>query len=78
LNKLRTLIDDHPLTAFFVIACGYSWGLWGLMMASSKGWLSFYFPTNWTGSFGPAVAAIVVVAISRGKAGLRELLSPVR
>ena len=47
------------------------------MIASASGWLPFNFPTNWTGSFGPTLAAIIVVAICEGKTGLRALLRPI-
>jgi len=26
----------HPAVMFMVLACGYSWTLWGLMMASAQ------------------------------------------
>jgi membrane protease YdiL (CAAX protease family) len=77
LNKLRSLVNNHPLISFFVVACAYSWGLWGLMMASSRGLLPFSFPTNWTGSFGPSVAAVIVTAIGGGRGGVRDLLRPI-
>ena len=76
MNKLRAWINAHPLIAFFVVACGYSWGLWGWMMASDRGWLPFPFP-SWMGSFGPSIAAVIVITISRGRTGIQELLRPI-
>jgi membrane protease YdiL (CAAX protease family) len=63
---------SHPVVLFMVLACGYSWILWGLMMASAQGWLPFHFPTNFLGSFGPSLAWLVMAAKNRG--GARALL----
>jgi membrane protease YdiL (CAAX protease family) len=61
------------LLAFMVLACGYSWTLWALMMASAQGWLPFHFPTNFLGSFGPSLAGLVLAAREgRAKALLRS------
>jgi membrane protease YdiL (CAAX protease family) len=73
---MRSRIRRHPVISFFVVACAFSWILWGLMMASERGALPFRFPTNWTGSFGPFVGALVIAAALKGGAGVRELLRP--
>lgn len=58
---------------FMVVACGYSWTLWALMMASAQGWLPFRFPTNFLGSFGPSLAGLLLAARAGGaKALLRS------
>jgi len=44
------------------------------MILSSKNMLPFNFPTNFIGSFGPAVGAIVVTLIISGKTGFKELM----
>ena len=50
-------IARHPLVAFFVIAYAVAWSFW---------------PFGSFGAFGPLVAALIVVPLSRGRAGLRE------
>lgn len=50
-------VARHPLIAFVGVACGFSWTLWGLMIASSQGLLPFKVPTGPWGSFGPLLAA---------------------
>lgn len=70
MNKLHTLINDHPLISFVVFAYGFSWGLWAFML-SQWGYI------NWIGSFGPSLAAIVVVGITQGRSGLKNLLRPI-
>jgi uncharacterized protein len=62
----------RSLLLFMLIACGYSWTLWALMMASAQGWLPFNFPTNFLGSFGPSLAALILSA--RQKGGVRAVL----
>lgn len=68
-------LSDRPWLLFMVLACGYSWVLWGLMMASAQGWLPFHFPTNFLGSFGPSLAGLVMAAREgRAKALLKSVV----
>ena len=60
----------HPVVLFMLVACGYSWSLWALMMASAQGWLPFHFPTNFLGSFGPSLAGLVLAARAKGARAL--------
>lgn len=66
----------YVLHAFVALSCLFSWTLWGLIIASSKGWLPVSIPLNPWGSFGPAIAAVVVSLKSDGKRGLRGLFAP--
>ena len=79
MKRLRDGIDTYPLVTFFTLACAFSWSLWLLMIASARSWLPFSVPTNWlgnSGTFGPSLAAIALVALGRGTSGLKELLKP--
>ena len=62
------------LFVFLAGAFGFSWGLWALMIFSQRDLLPFRVPTHWIGSFGPAFGAVVAVAWSEGRPGLRSLL----
>jgi hypothetical protein len=44
------------------------------MILSARGLLPFKFPTNFLGSFGPAIGALIVTGVIRGKPGLRNIL----
>jgi hypothetical protein len=61
LSTLSTVVKRYPLTTFFILAYALSW--WFVPLAG--GLLSH----------GPMLAAILVLAFSEGKAGLKELLS---
>jgi membrane protease YdiL (CAAX protease family) len=63
---------------FFVLACAFSWGLWFATILSAKGFLPFPFHSGPFGSFGPALAAIVVCLASGGKQAVADLLRPFR
>lgn len=67
---------DRPrdLVLFGVMACALSWLDWGLIIASDRGWVPFRFGPNWWGSFGPALAALLVTARRGGVPRLRALL----
>lgn len=64
-NRLRRTVARHPLTSFFVLAYLLSW--WPAPL--SEGLLL---------SYGPAIAAVLVLAASRGRTGLAELWSQMR
>lgn len=56
--SLAEVVRRHPLVSFFVLAYGIAW---------------VFLPASSFGAFGPLVAALVVVPVLRGRAGLREL-----
>ena len=68
MNRLLTLIKRYPLMAFFTLSYAISWPAWHL---EAKGitWASF------PGYFGPAIAAIIIVAITQGRSALEDLFA---
>ena len=60
-----SLVRRHPLTSFFVLAYALSWWLWPLYAAGIAPFP--FFPT------GVLLAALIVIALSQGRSGLREL-----
>ena len=60
-----SLVRRYPLAAFFVLACALSWWGWPLYALDLA-------PTPIAP--GPFVAAFIVLAITRGKTGVVELL----
>jgi hypothetical protein len=71
---MKKLIKSFPVASFILITVLYSWTLWLLMILSNKGLLPFKFPTNFLGSFGPAIGALTVTGIIHGKTGFRSIL----
>ena len=60
--RVSALVKRHPLATFFILAYALSWWAWILYALG-------VFP-NPIASFGPFLAAIVVLALTEGKAGL--------
>ena len=63
--RVSALVKRHPVTTFFVLAYALSWWAW---IPYALG----VFP-NPVASFGPFLAALVVLALTEGKAGLLGL-----
>jgi membrane protease YdiL (CAAX protease family) len=67
--------DGRALVAFFVLAYALSWAWVGplavshLVVDRGQGW-----PTHYPALFGPAVAAVLVVAGTTGRQGIAQLL----
>lgn len=77
-------LTRHPVTSFFILAYVIAWLLWlplilskgnglGLIPLNSGGAI-FFLSLITLGSFGPALSALVMSAITAGKAGVRLLL----
>jgi uncharacterized protein len=64
--RLSRVIKRRPLISFFVLACALSWWGWPLYALNLA-------PTPIVG-FGPFLAALVVLAVTRGKSGVVDLL----
>jgi uncharacterized protein len=65
MSYLVSLIRRYPLVSFFVLACALSWWGWPLYALDLAPTLI---------APGPFVAAFIVLAITRGKTGVVELL----
>ena len=57
-SRAASVVRRHPQITFFVLAYAVAWG---------------FVPFGSFGAFGPLVAALIVVPLTRGWAGLREL-----
>ena len=66
MSRLSSVVKQHPLITFFVLAFALSW--WG--------WILYAIDLSPTpiASFGPFLAALVVLAITHGKSGVGGLL----
>ena len=72
---LRTRLQRAPLLGFFALTFAWSWACWALSPAvkTQLPWLATLL--MFAGSFGPSLAAIVVVASTRKWVGLRAWLA---
>jgi hypothetical protein len=66
MSRISRKVDQHPLITFFTLAYVLSWWPWMLYAVDLS-------PQPIVG-FGPFLAAVVVLAITRGKTGLVTLL----
>jgi membrane protease YdiL (CAAX protease family) len=62
MSRIMAPVKRHPLTTFFILAYALSWWAWIPYAVGA-------FP-NPVASFGPFLAAVVVLAVTEGKAGL--------
>ncbi|MGQ9889483.1 MAG: CPBP family intramembrane glutamic endopeptidase [Aggregatilineales bacterium] len=69
----QNLIQRHPISAFFVIAYAFQWTIGGLLVADHQGAISAPKSLHYVSAFGPALAALIVTAITGGRAGLADL-----
>jgi membrane protease YdiL (CAAX protease family) len=61
-------IRRHPLVWFFALSYAISWPSW-VLEAQGYRWASF------PGYFGPAIAGIIIVALTQGRAALEDLFA---
>jgi uncharacterized protein len=64
-----------PLTIYFVLAYAWTWTCWWSVVANLNGraWLPIGDETLKTaGQFGPFAAAVLVIAVTQGRSGLRD------
>ena len=57
-SRVASVVKRHPQITFFVLAYAVAWA---------------FVPFGSFGAFGPLVAALIVVPLTRGWAGLRDL-----
>jgi uncharacterized protein len=69
MSSTRPWVRQHRMLAFFVLAYALSWAPWPLAAAGVLPPEIFFFPG------GPLVAALVVIALSDGRRGYRQLLA---
>ena len=65
MSRISALVRRHRLTTFFVLAYAFSWWLWILYATGLS--------PNPIASFGPFLAAIVVLALTEGRAEIGRL-----
>jgi membrane protease YdiL (CAAX protease family) len=69
------LVRSSPLLLFFVLAFAFTWAYWVPRALASRGWLDVNVPDALAvvAGYGPALAAVIVTALTSGRTGLREL-----
>ncbi|HKL30591.1 MAG TPA: type II CAAX endopeptidase family protein [Natrialbaceae archaeon] len=67
--------SPRNLVLFFLLAFGWSWGLWGPKALVAQGVIEGWPRLPEVAAFGPTVAGIVMLYLEGGRAGLRRLLA---
>src|SRR5215216_3012877 len=70
MNPISAWVKRHPIAAFFVLAYTFSWLPWvlGTLLPDSRPFVLYPFLGG-----GPLLAALIVLPITQGRAGLRAL-----
>jgi membrane protease YdiL (CAAX protease family) len=70
MNIITSVVKRHPLVTFFVLAYTFSWLPWllGSLAPASRPFVLYPFLSS-----GPLLAALIVIPIAQGRAGLRAL-----
>jgi hypothetical protein len=72
---LQARLQRAPLLGFFALTFAWSWACWALAPAVRPQWPWLATLLMFAGSFGPSLAAIVMVASTRPPGGLRAWLT---
>lgn len=69
----------NSLVAYFIITYTISWTIWSPIVASAQGWVNWNVPyaLYYFGSFGPMLSAVIITALTEGRAGIRNLIGRV-
>jgi membrane protease YdiL (CAAX protease family) len=76
LHVASSLFRRHPLVSFFGVAYTVTWAIWAPILAQVQGWATWDVPyaLYYFGSFGPAIAGLLVTGLTSGPSGVRALL----
>lgn len=74
-DRLSSWLKRHTLALYFTLAFVFSWAIYLPLVAVRQGWTTAAIPysIHYLASFGPALAAFIVTALTTGRAGLAEL-----
>src|SRR5262245_18065071 len=69
------LVRSSPLLLFFVLAFAFIWANWVPRALASRGWSDVTVSDALVvlAGYGPALAAVFVTALTRGRTGLQDL-----
>ncbi len=77
MKTLSPWLKKNALVAYFILAYLITWTIWWPLLAFSQGWVSWKAPNAlfYFGSLGPMLSALVITALTSGRAGLFNLAS---
>lgn len=74
-TNLSSWLRRHALVLYFGLAIAFSWAIYIPLVFVRQGWTDAHIPyaIHYIASLGPALAAVIVTALTAGRAGLAEL-----
>ena len=72
---MSSWIRRNALLSYFLITFAFSWTIYFTLVAMQYGWMDLRLPRwiHYLASFGPAIAALTVTAVTSGSTGLRGM-----
>ncbi|MEE4186776.1 MAG: CPBP family intramembrane glutamic endopeptidase [Gammaproteobacteria bacterium] len=72
---MQQFVKRSPLLSYFLLAYGFTWSLAVPLLLTKRGFIDAHIPHGLeaVAAFGPCVAALVVLGLTRGRAGIAEL-----
>src|SRR5512140_1341118 len=70
-------LSRNSLAAYFIITYAISWVIWLPVVLAAQGLIKQQVPfaLYYFGSFGPAISAFMITALTEGRTGIRNLLN---
>jgi membrane protease YdiL (CAAX protease family) len=70
-----SIFRRHPVAAYYILALVFSWAVELPLVAVRRGWIDAQLPFSfhYLASLGPALAALILTALTGGRGGLAEL-----
>jgi uncharacterized protein len=72
-SRAEDLAARGSVTSFFALTLLASWSLYGIFIASARGWIAAKIPPSSLPAFVPGIVAVVLTALREGRPGLRKL-----
>ncbi len=75
MTRKTDILERHPVAAYYALALTFSWAVELPLVAVRQGWIDLPIPfsIHYLASLGPALAALMLTALTGGRSGLAEL-----
>ncbi len=76
---MKSIVKQHPLVSYFVLAYAITWAIGFTIAASVQGWIDVQISpsVHFLTAYGPLLSAFIVTGLTAGADGIRELVGRV-